>query len=74
LVDALRVFRHGPSFGGVESLASLPAHTSHVQLGEAGRARAGIPEGCVRLSVGIEESDDLWSDLEQALARVPAGV
>lgn len=72
LVNGLRLIRHGPSLGGVESLASLPAHTSHVQLGPEGRARAGIPEGVVRLSFGIESADDLWADLEQALARASA--
>lgn len=70
VVDALQLVRHGPSLGGVESLVSLPAHTSHVQLGAEGRARAGIPEGLVRLSIGIEDVDDLWADLDQALARV----
>ncbi len=74
VVEALQLIRHGPSLGGVESLASLPAYTSHVQLGVDGRRRAGIAEGCVRLSIGIEESEDLWADLEQALAKVPARV
>jgi cystathionine beta-lyase/cystathionine gamma-synthase len=69
VVNALQLFRHAPSLGGVESLASLPAHTSHVQLGPEGRARAGIPEGLVRLSIGVEDLEDLWSDLDQALAR-----
>ena len=67
--NAFRLIRHGPSLGGVESLASLPAATSHVQLGAEGRDRAGIPEGLIRLSAGIEDADDVWADLEQALAR-----
>jgi cystathionine gamma-synthase len=71
VVNALQLFRHAPSLGGVDSLASLPAHTSHLQLGPEGRAQAGIPEGLVRLSVGVEDVDDLWADLDQALARVP---
>jgi len=70
VVNALGLIRHAPSLGGVDSLASLPAHTSHIQLGPEGRANAGIPEGLVRLSVGIEDPEDLWSDLSQALARV----
>lgn len=74
LVNGLRVIRHGASLGGVESLASLAAWTSHKMLGEAGRRRAGIPEGLVRLSAGIENVEDLWADLEQALAKVSAGV
>jgi cystathionine beta-lyase/cystathionine gamma-synthase len=72
VANALRVVRHAPSLGGVESLASLPPHTSHIQLGEEGRRRAGIPEGLVRLSIGIEDAADLWADLEQALAQVQA--
>ena len=68
-VNAFQLVRHGPSLGGVDSLASLPAHTSHIQLGVEGRARVGIPEGLIRLSIGIEDVDDLWADLDQALAR-----
>ena len=63
-----RVIRHGASLGGVESLASLAAHTSHKMIGPEGRRRAGIPEGLVRVSAGIETVDDLWADLQQALA------
>jgi cystathionine beta-lyase/cystathionine gamma-synthase len=69
LVNALEVIRHGASLGGVESLASLAAHTSHKMIGLEGRKRAGIPEGLVRVSAGIESVDDLWADLEQALAK-----
>jgi len=68
-MSALRLIAHAPSLGSVDSLASLPAHTSHIQLGAEGRARAGIPEGLIRLSVGIEDVEDLWTDLQQALAR-----
>lgn len=74
VVESLKLVRHGPSLGGVDSLASLPAHTSHVMLGAEGRSKAGIPEGLVRLSAGIEDTDDLWADLEQAIARVPSTV
>ena len=69
VVNGLQLVRHAPSLGGVDSLASLPAHTSHVQLGVEGRAAAGIPEGLVRFSIGIEDADDVWADLDQALAR-----
>ena len=68
VVDSLRVIQHGASLGGVESLATLPAFTSHVMLGAGGRQRAGIPEGLVRLSAGAEHIDDLWADLERAIA------
>jgi cystathionine beta-lyase/cystathionine gamma-synthase len=69
VVNALQLVRHAPSLGGVDSLACLPAHTSHIQLGVEGRQEAGIPEGLVRFSVGIEDVDDVWADLDQALAR-----
>jgi cystathionine beta-lyase/cystathionine gamma-synthase len=68
-VNAFQLVRHAPSLGGVESLASLPAFTSQIQLGSEGRALAGIPEGLIRLSVGIEDIEDLWADLDQALVR-----
>ncbi len=68
-VAAFQLIVHGPSLGSVESLASLPAHTSHIQIGPEGRARAGIPEGLIRLSIGIEDVEDLWNDLDQALTR-----
>jgi cystathionine beta-lyase/cystathionine gamma-synthase len=75
LIEAFRIVKLAPSLGSVESLASIPAFTSHVAQGPEGRAQAGIPEGCVRISVGIEDPEDLWADLEQALARaVPARV
>lgn len=63
----LRLFRHAPSLGGVESLVSEPRFTSHAELTAAERAAAGIPDGFLRLSVGIESADDLIADLEQAL-------
>ncbi len=69
VVESLRVFSHGPSLGSVESLAALPAFTSHAQLTPEERARAGIAEGLVRLSVGLEDEADLWADLEQALEK-----
>ena len=69
VVNALKVIRHGASLGGVESLASLAAFTSHKMIGPEGRKRAGIPEGLVRLSAGVESVDDLWADLKQALGQ-----
>ena len=67
--NSLGVIRHGASLGGVESLASLAAFTSHKMIGPEGRSRAGIPEGLVRVSAGIESIDDLWADLAQALGK-----
>jgi cystathionine beta-lyase/cystathionine gamma-synthase len=57
-----------PSLGGVESLITRPATTSHSGLSREDRARLGITDGLVRLSVGIETTEDLVADLEQALS------
>ncbi len=56
-----------PSLGGVESLITRPAESSHAGLSAEERARLGITDGLVRLSVGIERTEDLIADLEQAL-------
>jgi cystathionine beta-lyase/cystathionine gamma-synthase len=53
----------------VESLACLPSATSHATLSEAERRHQGIAANTVRLSLGIEDADDLVADLESALAR-----
>lgn len=54
------------SLGGVESLVVQPAKSSHLGLGAAERAKAGIADGLIRYSVGLEDADDLIADLEQA--------
>ncbi len=72
VVNALQLVKQAPSLGGVESLASMPSATSHIQLGPEGRAKAGIPEGLVRVSAGIEDVEDLWADLDQAIVRAAA--
>lgn len=56
-----------PSLGGVRSLITRPAVTSHAGLSPEERSRAGISDGLIRLSVGIEDTDDLIEDLDQAL-------
>ncbi len=66
-VGALRLIRHAPSLGGVESLACLPVATTHLGHDPAELARRGITPGLVRLSVGLEDADDLWADLSAAL-------
>jgi len=68
LLGALRLIRQASSLGGVESLASAPHNTSHLMLSEAERAAVGILPGTVRLSLGIEDVQDLVADLDQALA------
>lgn len=67
LAAGVRRFSHAPSLGGVESLLCLPAFTSHALLTPAERAAEGIGPDLVRLSVGLEDAEDLWADLDQAL-------
>src|SRR5579862_2332711 len=67
---AIKLFLNAESLGGVESLASHSATTTHAALSDAERETVGITEGLVRLSIGIEDKDDLIADLEQALATV----
>ncbi|AHG91295.1 Cys/Met metabolism pyridoxal-phosphate-dependent protein [Gemmatirosa kalamazoonensis] len=67
-VKRLRVITHAPSLGGVDSLVSEPRYTSHAHLTVAERAKAGVPDGFLRISVGIENVEDLIADVEQALA------
>lgn len=70
LLDRLQLMRQATSLGGVETLVSLPYNTSHAAYTSDQRMRLGIPAGCVRLSVGIEDPQDLIADLEQALAAL----
>ena len=56
-----------PSLGGVETLVSQPRWTSHSGLSVDERAAQGIPDGFVRISVGIENAEDLIADFAQAL-------
>jgi cystathionine beta-lyase/cystathionine gamma-synthase len=58
------------SLGGVESLISLPAQMTHASMPVETRERIGITEGLVRLSVGIEDVEDINADLDQALLYV----
>ncbi|WP_341667947.1 O-acetylhomoserine aminocarboxypropyltransferase/cysteine synthase family protein [Alcaligenes sp. SDU_A2] len=69
-LDALGLFTRLVNIGDAKSLATHPASTTHRQLSEQELARAGVPQESVRLSIGIEDIDDLLADLEQALARV----
>ena len=66
-VDRLKLFAIAPSLGGVESLATQPVTTTHHGLSPEERSRRGITDGMVRLSVGLEDPQDLIDDLEQAL-------
>jgi cystathionine beta-lyase/cystathionine gamma-synthase len=72
LLDRVELPIPAPSLGGVESLITLPAATSHSGLSAEARRSLGIGDGLVRLSVGIEASDDLIDDLDHALRGPPA--
>jgi cystathionine beta-lyase/cystathionine gamma-synthase len=68
--EAMRLFTLAPSLGGVESLVSIPVLTSHLTVPPDERKKMGITEQMIRLSVGIENADDLIADLEHALEAV----
>jgi cystathionine gamma-lyase len=70
LAGATRLFALAESLGGVESLISVPASMTHASMPEERRKEIGLTPGLVRLSVGIEEIDDLLTDLEEALETV----
>ena len=68
-LKALTIAAHAPSLGGVETLVSEPRLTSHASLTAEQRAQAGIPDGFLRFSLGLEDPDDIIADFAQALAR-----
>ncbi|MCU0771050.1 MAG: aminotransferase class I/II-fold pyridoxal phosphate-dependent enzyme [Verrucomicrobia bacterium] len=72
LIDSLKLFSHLANVGDAKSLAIHPATTTHSQLNDAQQRAAGITPEMVRLSVGIENVDDLIADLDQALAAAAA--
>ena len=67
---ALKIAAHAPSLGGCETLVSEPRFTSHASLSAEERERAGIPDGFLRFSLGLEDADDLIADFAQALAQL----
>jgi cystathionine gamma-synthase len=69
-VDAVRIPYLAPSLGGVESLIEMPATMSYWDLSRDERYALGITDSLVRLSLGVEDTDDLIADLDQALARL----
>jgi O-succinylhomoserine sulfhydrylase len=72
LMNALRLIRISNNLGDSKSLVTHPATTTHMRIGAEERARLGIGDGVVRLSVGLEDPADLMDDLAQALGRVRA--
>ncbi|HKQ09481.1 MAG TPA: cystathionine gamma-synthase [Blastocatellia bacterium] len=70
VLEGVRLCTLGESLGGVESLISHPATMTHASVPEVERNRLGITDGLVRISVGIEDVEDIISDLDQALAKL----
>jgi cystathionine beta-lyase/cystathionine gamma-synthase len=68
MVARLRLFALAESLGGVESLVGHPASMTHASVPKSMRESMGLTDGLVRLSVGIEDPQDLMADLDQALA------
>src|SRR5690606_29689733 len=73
-VDSLRWFTLAESLGGVESLVAHPASMTHAAMTPEARAKAGISDGLLRLSVGIEAEADLVADVAAALAAAEAAI
>jgi cystathionine gamma-synthase len=71
VLRTLRWFTLAESLGGVESLVAHPASMTHASMTPEARRRAGITDGVIRLSIGIEDPADLIADLEQSLGRLP---
>ena len=70
LLRALKLFSQAVSLGGVESLIEYPWTMTHVAMPEAARREMGIAENLVRVSVGLEDLDDLLADFAQAMNQV----
>lgn len=75
IVNATRLFKLAESFGGVKSMLAHPATMTHRNIPEDHRKRAGLADSLIRLSIGIEDAEDLINDLKQALDKLsqPAG-
>lgn len=70
VLPKLRLAAHAPSLGGVETLVSEPRFTSHASLTPAQRAAQGIPDGFIRVSLGVEDAGDIIADFDTALGAV----
>jgi cystathionine beta-lyase/cystathionine gamma-synthase len=70
VLESVRLCTLGESLGGVETLISHPATMTHASVPEAERNRLGITDGLVRVSVGIEDVEDIIADLDQALSKI----
>lgn len=70
MLDQLQLVKLAVSLGGTESLASHPASMTHLSVPSARRQQLGITDNLVRVSIGIEDADDLVADFTQALGAV----
>jgi cystathionine beta-lyase/cystathionine gamma-synthase len=68
-VRKLQLFTHAASLGGVDSLVIEPRYSSHEHMSSEERERIGIPDGFLRMSIGLENAEDLIADIEQALQK-----
>ena len=67
IVENLKIFTLAESLGGVESLAGHPASMTHASIPKEEREKTGVVDSLIRLSVGIEDVEDLIADLKQAI-------
>jgi cystathionine beta-lyase/cystathionine gamma-synthase len=72
LLNSVELMSLAESLGGVETLISHPATMTHASVPAEQRLRTGVTDDLVRISVGIEDADDLKDDLAQALDRIPS--
>jgi O-succinylhomoserine sulfhydrylase len=72
VMNAMRLVKVSNNLGDSKSLATHPATTTHLRIGAEERAKLGITDGVIRLSVGLEDPQDIIEDLEGALAALAA--
>jgi cystathionine beta-lyase/cystathionine gamma-synthase len=70
ILESVKLCTLAESLGGVETLISHPATMTHASVLPETRQRIGITDGLVRISVGLEETEDIIADLDQALGRI----
>jgi cystathionine beta-lyase/cystathionine gamma-synthase len=70
LISSTKLFKLAESLGGVESLISHPASMTHASIPKEEREKNNLSESLIRISIGIEEPEDLINDLKQAFSRI----
>jgi cystathionine beta-lyase len=70
LMESVEIFSLAESLGGVESLINHPASMTHASIPKEERTKNGLSDSLIRLSVGVEDAEDILADLEQALEKV----